>query len=285
MVITVLAENDSGIGPRGEHLEGEHGLSFFLETQTEYLLLDTGKSDLFYVNAEKLNVDLRKTRNIVLSHGHYDHGGGLETALEVIPKGVVYARENVFGQWYSFRGGAERYIGLEPKLLEKHWSRFVFLKEKKRQIAEGMYLLAHREGDYAYFAETAALYEKTDTRFVPDGFTHEHSLIVMTAKGLVVFNSCSHVGIINVIRDVQEAFAGEKIHAVLGGFHFLGKEPEKCAYSREEVREIADYMMISGIDKVYTGHCTGKEGFGWLKEFLGTRIEAFSTGKIIEIEE
>lgn len=285
MKITVLAENDSGVGPDGALLEGEHGLSFFLETKEEGILLDAGKSSLFYENAIKLNIDLRKAKTIVLSHGHYDHGGGLETALEVIPEGVVYARENVFGQWYSFRGGDERYIGLNPKLLEKYGSRFVLIKEKKMQIAEGIYLLAHRDGDYSYYAETAALYEKTKLGFVPDGFTHEHSLIISTAKGLVVFNSCSHVGIVNVIRDVQEAFAKEKIYAVLGGFHFLGKVPEKCAYSRKEVREIADYVIASGIAKVYTGHCTGKEGFGWLKEFLGARIEAFPTGKIIEIEE
>ncbi len=280
MKITVLVENKDGKNGAGEVLAGEHGLSLFIEQKEKKILLDAGQSALFTENAKKLKIDLTKIDIAVLSHGHYDHSGGFQTVLTEYPHWRVYARAEAMGAFYSLRHGEPRYIGMDfPKEARE---QIYFVKEALTELEKDIFLVAHRKADYSYFAEKASLYEKKGDRFLPDDFSHEQTLVMKGEKGLWVFSSCSHVGICNVVLDVKKAFPKEKIYGLMGGFHFLGKEPGKCSYSKEEVEKIADFLLEHQIEKVYTGHCTGEEGYAWLQEFLGNRIEALATGKIVE---
>ena len=110
---------------------------------------------------------------------------------------------------------------------------------------------------------------------LPDDFAHEQSLVFETPKGLVVFNSCSHGGADTIIKEVAATFADRRIIALIGGFH-LFMTPEK------EVRALAERIRATGIERVYTGHCTGTKAFQILKEELGDQVEQLSTGLVME---
>ena len=121
----------------------EHGLSFYIETKKHCLLVDTGASDRFIENAEKLGVDLRKVDTVILSHGHYDHGGGLPAFLELNQKAKIYIRDKAFGDFYHRGAQKERYIGIEKSLRE---SKQIMLVKDHLIIDDELSLFTHVTG-------------------------------------------------------------------------------------------------------------------------------------------
>ena len=125
MIVKVLSENTAS----SEKFGCEHGLSLYIETDTNKILFDTGASGLFAENAKKLGVDLTKVNLSVLSHGHYDHGGGLKTFLSINSIAKIYVQKRAFEKHYANRpGGIKEYIGLDESLLPNE--RFVFCGER-----------------------------------------------------------------------------------------------------------------------------------------------------------
>ena len=121
--------------------------------------------------------------------------------------------------------------------------------------------------------------EETDRggrKWRPDDFSHEQSLVFDAEDGLVIFNSCSHGGADNIINEVKAAFPGEKIKAIIGGFHLFTRR-------EEEVRELARSIRATGIQQVYTGHCTGDRAYAVLSDELGDMIHQLSCGLVIEL--
>ena len=113
-------------------------------------------------------------------------------------------------------------------------------------------------------------------QWVPDDFSHEQSLVLETPRGLVLLSSCCHAGADTIIREVQAAFPGRPIQAIVGGFH-LYETPD------QEVRALARRLRDTGVAQVLTGHCTGERGFALLQEELGEQVTQFSTGLVVEL--
>ena len=115
-------------------------------------------------------------------------------------------------------------------------------------------------------------------QFVPDDFSHEQSLVLEGERGLVVFNSCSHGGIVNIVRGVRDQLQ-KPVYAVVGGLHmFSASAPSGMNCAPEYARGVADALLEQGVERVYTGHCTGPAAFAVLKERLGDRLFPLSTG-------
>ena len=119
------------------------------------------------------------------------------------------------------------------------------------------------------------MYLRDGRKWRPDDFSHEQSLVFETEGGLVIFNSCSHCGADNIINEVKEPFPGEKIKAIIGGFHLYTRKAD-------EVRELVRSIKDTGIQQVYTGHCTGDKAFEVLKDELGEMVHQLSCGLVIE---
>lgn len=119
------------------------------------------------------------------------------------------------------------------------------------------------------------MYQKKNDDFLPDNFDHEQSLVFETEKGLVIFSSCSHAGAADIIREVSETFPGKKVFSLIGGFHLFNKTDEEILRLAEQIRE-------TGIESVYTGHCTGDRAFALLKGKLGSMAEQLKVGLSIE---
>lgn len=269
MKATVLVDNISE-----NSLQAEWGLSIYVEYGDKKLLLDTGSSGKFLQNAGELQLNLSEVDFAVLSHAHYDHADGMEAFFGINNKAKFYLRagsaENCYGRLLFFH----KYIGIKKGTLEKYRERIVFA-EGDYQIADGIWLVPHKTAGLEEIGRRNNMYVKKERKWYPDDFSHEQSLVLDTEKGLVVFNSCSHGGADTIIREVQETFPDKKLYALVGGFH-LFKTPEKV------VRELAERIKATGIQRIYTGHCTGKRAYGVLKEELGDGAAQLKTGLVME---
>ncbi len=278
MKITVLIENSSNC-----NLEKEHGLSLLIENEGKKILLDAGCSPLFAHNADSLGVDLSDVDFAVLSHGHYDHSGGFAEFFSRNSEALLYARAGADEKYYSTNGGLHE-IGVPQTVLD-YSDRIIYVSDN-RQITENVWILGHITPDLQKIGAKVKLYKGENGEIVPDDFAHEQSLIFDTPKGLVIFNSCSHGTVANIIRETQEFFGNKPIYAYVGGLHMMGKTPdgkEICAFTDSEVDELCQIIRDVNITHLYTGHCTTLAGYNKLKERLGDTAKKLETGLIFEI--
>lgn len=277
MKITVLIENTTE-----SELLCEHGLSVLIENNGKKYLLDAGTTDKFLENARNMNIDMSDVDMCVLSHGHYDHSGGFYTYLQTNSKVSVYAMEKFDEEYFSSNGGMHE-IGVPKDIIKDFGQRFIKVSEVTK-IDEGVYLVPHTTFELEKIGERTGLFKKVNDEIVADDFAHELSLVIDNGGELTIFNSCSHGGFCNIIREVKEYFGDRTINAFIGGLHMKGMKDgvEYCTFSQEQIDEIAVTMEKEKVKKIYTGHCTGEVGFEKVRLACGIdRVEKLYTGKII----
>ena len=242
MRITVLLENTTD---RSDMLT-EHGLSLYIETDSSKILFDMGQSDFFARNAAVLGVDLSSVDLAVLSHGHYDHGGGLAHFLAVNDRACVYLQREAFLPYYNGEG---RYIGLDGVLAGTTRLRYV---DESYQIADGVALFSCNQRPRKYTTGTFGLRLRQGTEDIPDPFRHEQYLLLQDGGRRVLISGCSHKGIL----DIVQWFSPD---VLVGGFH-LSKMPT-------DARLQAYASALSAYPtQYYTCHCTGEAQYHYMKE-------------------
>ena len=254
MKLVTLMENTTAC----DNLRCEHGLSLYLETGDHKILFDAGQSGAFAENAEKLGVDLRKVDFAVLSHGHYDHGGGLEEFLKINNTAPVYISSHAFEPHYSSNG----YIGLDLQLQGREQLRSV---AEKTSLKEGITLY---QLDVVP-ADTAGLEMEEQGQRKPDDFRHEQYLLVEEGGKRILISGCSHKGILQIM----EAFRPD---ILVGGFHFMKITAEETL--RKAAEKLLEYETV-----YYTGHCTGQTQYAYLKEIMGDQLHYLAAGTIVEL--
>lgn len=267
MKVTVLIENTGS-----EPLKSEHGLSFFIAFNGKQYLLDAGQSGAFMDNAKLLGVDLDHIDMTILSHGHYDHANGFVRYLETYPDRKIYGQPGIFEPYYSASKDKMHYIGLDDALLQNR-AGFVICDEAM-EIDDHVYLFADKGSKTA----GKKLYRKEGDNYVHDDFHHEQSLVFDAKKGLVIFNSCSHSGLISIVKNIEQ-YMHKPVYAYIGGLHMKSVKHgvEGTDFTREELKEIADFAL-SHIQYVYTGHCTGNSAMDILKGYMQERLLPLYTG-------
>lgn len=275
MKFVVLMENTA---PEGACLSAEAGLALYIEYRGRKLLLDAGSSGKFADNAAVLGIDLSQVELAVLSHGHYDHSDGLRRFFVVNQRAKVYARTTAGGPYFSTSQGSPRFIGVHRDIWEGFRDRFV-LSDTLSQPMEGVWLVPETVHGGPFASQETNLLRKVGRdQFVPDDFSHEQSLVLEGERGLVVFNSCSHGGIVNIVQGVRDQLQ-KPVCAVVGGLHmFSASAPSGMNCTPEYARGVADALLEQGVERVYTGHCTGPAAFAVLKERLGDRLCPLSAG-------
>ena len=256
MKITTLLENTA----KRADLCAEHGLSLYIETGGRKILFDMGQTDLFAQNARTLGIDLAQVDIAVLSHGHYDHGGGLRKFLEINSRAPVYMSPYAFLPHYN---GTEKYIGLDIALADD--PRMIFTEDTHR-IDSSMCLFSCNDRDRKYRFSPFGLTEKKDGLWIPDDFRHEQYLLLEENGKRILISGCSHKGILNIM----DWFSPD---ILVGGFHFskmpLGEELAEMA------KTLARYTTV-----FYTCHCTGTVQSEFMRRYMpnlhdlscGTRI-------------
>jgi len=281
MKATVLIENTA---PEGSGLAFESGLSIYIEYNGKKILLDGGISGRFAENAAALGVDLSRVELGVLSHGHFDHADGLGEFFKVNDRVSILHRPGAQSPYWSVSKTPPYYIGIDRGLWEKWRARFAQV-DGVYPLCEGAWLLPDGEVDEEFTGRAVDLcYERGEGDYVPDDFRHEQSLVFETPRGLAVFNSCSHSGIVNIVRGVQKMLPGKPVYAVVGGFHMFGKGTANGMNCSEEyVYKVADELKRLGVEEIYTGHCTGLPALKLLRERFGEGCHALTTGMTFEL--
>ena len=269
MRATVLVDNLEHNG-----IKGEWGLSIYIEYRDKKILLDTGASGLFAENAQKTGVSLEKVDYGVLSHAHYDHSDGMRRFFQINKTAKFYLQDSCRENCYAKKWIFSKYIGIEKGLLAEYSGRIERVTGDCL-LTDGVSLIPHKTPGLSKAGAREGMYRKEGRIRRPDDFSHEQRLVFDAPEGIVIFNSCSHGGADNIIREVMEGFPGRKPLALIGGFHLFNKP-------KEFVQRLASEISKTGVQMVYTGHCTGERAFGTLKEVLGGRAVQLKTGLVIE---
>ena len=260
--IACLCENT----PYSDSFYFEHGLSLYIETAENKILFDMGQSDVFIKNANLLGIDLSKADTAVLSHGHYDHGGGISGFLKANASAKVYMSSGAFGEYFNASG---KYIGLDPALMSS--GRIVFT-EDNCCLSENAELFSCNEKERIYPTDSAGLTVRLNGKFLPDGFLHEQYLRIRENGKTYLISGCSHKGVLNILNWFRP-------DVFVGGFHFMNRDasdddPVLCA--------AAKVLRESGCT-YYTCHCTGVGQYRILKSKVGENLHYLSSGQKIEI--
>ena len=260
MRIINLAENTEGAAGCGF----EHGLCFYIETEHHKLLMDTGQSDLFIKNAEKLGVDLTKVDTVVLSHGHYDHGGGILPFAEINPDAKIYVQASAFGEYYSIDSKGQ------PQDAE----------DGIYHIDDELSLFTGIGNEHPIPSANQRLMKKTEEDMVQDDFAHEQCLVINEGTKSVLLSGCAHHGILNILDRYRELYGGDP-DVVISGFHMM----KRHGYSDADITMIIDTALeLRKLRTVfYTGHCTGVEPYNAMKKLMGEKLHYVHSGDEIRI--
>lgn len=270
--ITVIIDNKKN---KNNGLSSQWGLSLLIEYSGKKILLDTGGSDLFIKNMKKLGMDVADVDYAVLSHAHCDHANGMPAFFKNNSKAKFYLREGTSDNCYGKIGFLHFYAGIPRGIISEYHDRIV-MASGDYTIMEGVYLIPHKTAGLSLIGKKGGMYRRTPNGFIPDDFSHEQSLVIDTSKGLVILNSCSHGGVINIVNEVRETFPDKHIYALIGGFHLFTKPAS-------EIHDIAQTLDSMGIDLICTGHCTKERAYGIMKKDLGDKLMQMRVGLSIVI--
>lgn len=274
VTITVLVENTTE--RRG--LLAEHGLAVLVEARGRRILFDTGAGRALLPNAEALGVNLDSVSAVVLSHGHYDHTGGLKAFLEAHGPVDVYAHPDVFRERYSVKAGEEmRSVGIlwKRRQLERWGARFN-LKRTTVMLGPGLFLTGAIPRLTEYEKNSEEFKTRSGSSWEEDIIPDDQALVIHSSRGLIVLLGCAHAGLINTLRHVRLITGVTKIHAVFGGTHLKGANIERVNRTIEALDEL-------GVDLIAAGHCTGFEACAALYRELGKRFHCMPVGTVFTV--
>ena len=258
MKVTALLENTT----KNDSMLTEHGLSLYIETNEHKILFDMGQTDLFLKNAKVLGIDIADVDIAILSHGHYDHGGGLAKFLEINKKAPVYISSHAFEPHYN---GKEKYIGLDTSIKDN--SRLIYV-ENEKIIDTSLELYSCNERERPNDLGSFGLTKRMGDELLPDDFSHEQYLLIKESNKRILISGCSHKGIVDIVSWLTPGI-------LIGGFHLSKMMP--CP----ELDKIGD-MLEESKALYYTCHCTGTEQYEYMKKRM-SRLYYLSCGDMIEI--
>ena len=269
MIITFLMDNLPG-----NSLLCEHGLSLYIQTEKQNILLDTGKTTAFADNAQALGLSLNNIQFAVLSHAHNDHTGG----LAALPPGTdVYLRSQCKIPCYSHHDNVFSPLGITdlPSNIFLHYINTDFYK-----ICNNVFLIGNIQHVYPLLSTNQNLYIQQQDTYIPDPFDHEQQLVIMDGNKRLLFCGCAHTGIQNILAAFYQHFGNYPTH-IVGGLH-LTQPRTKAPAEAEQIKAVADTIKNCGA-VVYTCHCTGQAVFDQLKNHLQEKVFLAHTGSVITI--
>lgn len=276
MRVVCLAENTAGSSACGT----EHGLSFYIETKHHKVLMDTGASGLFAENAVIKGVDLSAVDTVVISHGHYDHGGGLPDFLKLNQKAVIYLQESAFREFCSVHEEGPVYIGLPEELKDEE--RITKISGNLK-IDDELSLFAGMNTVRDIPSANSSLKVKSGETLEADDFSHEQCLVVKENGKYYLFSGCAHHGILNILDRFEELY-GREPDGVFSGFHMK----KKNGYTDEDINMIIDTALQLKKHKTWfrTCHCTGTAPYEAMKKIMGDQLSYIHSGDemIISLE-
>jgi 7,8-dihydropterin-6-yl-methyl-4-(beta-D-ribofuranosyl)aminobenzene 5'-phosphate synthase len=270
--VTVLVENMAGGGP----VLGEWGLSLLVETDGHQVLLDAGGGQTLLGNVHALKVDLRKTEAIAISHGHGDHTGGLESALDTCGPVDLFIHPAAFDTRYWQEGTgviAERATISRQQLLRR--VRKLVETKEPAAIFKGMMVTGQipRATDFEDTGVRGAFLD--ENLKTPDPILDDQAVFFRVPEGVVILLGCGHAGLVNTMRYVSELTGEPRIYAVMGGTHLISASPARMQKTIEALKKY-------DVQKIMLSHCTGVRAFAELAAAFPGRCSWPASGARIQ---
>ena len=270
--VQILCDNNIG---RMDFL-GEHGFAAFIEHDDKTYLFDTGQGHTLPHNVKTGGIQLDGIEAVLLSHGHYDHTGGLPWVLEQTGPKKIIAHPAVFSKHMarlsSDATAAPHYVGV-PKDQEgfgRTGAYFDFRKETG-EVAPGFHFITGYERKPEQTPDDRKLVLARGDKFVPDPIAEDANLLLETSSGPVLVLGCAHGGVLNITDHVREKFGIDRLHAVLGGTHLM-------FYAPDQVQAAIDTFEAFDVQIVGVSHCTGPQAAMTLAQHFGERFRQAAAG-------
>jgi len=264
--ITVVVDNT----PSG-HFCSEHGLALWINYGDKRILFDTGESNLILQNAKKRDIDLANTDAIVISHGHYDHTGGLPAVLGIASKKAkIYLHPGATEPKFSQKTSEAKSIGMPDSAKEAIQGQHMIWTATPAVIFPGMFVTGQvlRMNDYEDVGGAFFVDENCEK---PDELLDDQTLFIESTKGLVVVFGCAHSGVVNTLDYISKLTGRTKIYAVIGGMHLLNASSARIANTVEVFKKY-------DIQKIAPLHCTGQKAIQDFKTAFGDKCLFLSVG-------
>ena len=280
MRIVNLIENTKGY----DRCAYAHGLSFYVETSKHKLLVDLGPSEAALHNAKELGIDLTKVDTVVLSHGHYDHSGGIMPFVKINPGAAIYMQETADADYYADDGENAvveryRYIGIDKAIASLQQAVKIQGDHRIDDELE-LFTIKKRSHDLPFTNKRLLIRENGELR--RDDFVHEQYLVISEGDKKILISGCAHNGVLSILDAFKEKYGAEP-DMVISGFHLM----KKTGYTDDELRQIisigTELMRYS--TKFVTCHCTGETAYEIMKNVLGDQLQYVHSGENVEVKD
>ncbi|MFA5658102.1 MAG: MBL fold metallo-hydrolase [Oscillospiraceae bacterium] len=264
--IKILIENTA----HTTGLKTEHGLSFWIKYGDKNILFDTGQSDSILYNAEVLDIDLAQTDAIILSHGHYDHTGGLPSVLKLASKAKVYLHPAATEPKFSRKDSKAKYIGMSDSAKNAIQSCNIIWTATPVQIFPGMTVTGQVPRMNDYEDAGGAFFDDEECQ-KPGKLLDDQALFIESPKGLVVVFGCGHSGVVNTLDYISKLTGRTNIYAAIGGMHLLNASQARIANTIEALKRYK-------VEKIIPLHCTGPKAVESFERTFGDKCIFSGTG-------
>lgn len=273
--ITILVDNTAG---RRRGTVAEHGFAVWISRGADQTLFDTGAGKALAINAKRMEKDFWDIRRVILSHGHWDHTGGLKDVLDVRESTDVLAHPGIFEERFAIRkqNGTTKYhsvgIPFSREELEQAGARF-FLKREYHKVSPGIWFSGEISRSPGWQSSDHTLVIKRDGDDIPDPFVDDISLLLETDSGPVVLLGCAHAGTDTILDDLSEKSGYTSFHAVIGGTHLIRSNDQ-------QIDTIIAILEKYQVQKIAATHCTGFPAMAKMYYHFGDRFEVAHVGSI-----
>jgi 7,8-dihydropterin-6-yl-methyl-4-(beta-D-ribofuranosyl)aminobenzene 5'-phosphate synthase len=270
--ISVLIENQS----EDSRLVCEHGLAYLIEHEGRKIVFDTGQSGDFIRNAQVMGIDLKDSTDLVLSHGHYDHVGGVAAFLEINPRLAVWAHPNVSIERYSIKDPEHpKMIGMPASVAERLAMADFHQTVDRCSLGDRVWLSGEvpRETD---FEDTGGPFFLDKYGKVEDPIADDFSLYVQSDRGLIIVLGCAHAGLVNIVEDARRKTGVESVYGIIGGMHLLHACAQRLSLTMDFLGEIQPKLLAPC-------HCTGDAVVDLMRESFPDAFQRCGGGTVFEV--
>lgn len=271
--ITILVDNNT----EKPGLKTEHGFSCYCRTESSGFVFDTGQTCAVLENASKLGVNLSQAESVVISHGHYDHTGGLAEVLNSSPGARLFLHPGAMEKKYRpLKQGGSKYLGTNCDVLEAIQSAAATFVTAPVQIAEGVFITGPvpRTNN---FEDTGGDFYLDEQCLKHDPLIDDMSMYIRTKAGIVILTGCCHSGIVNTAEYVTKLCPQEKIIAIIGGLHLLNADDDRLTRTLEYIRSLEPAVVAPC-------HCTGEKATSMFKSSLPDSYRPAAAGTVLRFE-
>lgn len=269
ITITTLVDNTAN-----DNFQSEHGLSFWVEYKGKKILFDTGQTNIIIKNAERVSVNLANTDAVILSHGHYDHTGGLPAVLDIAAKAKIYLHPDAIEPKFSKRTSGIGSIGMSDSAKKAVQGRETVWTATPAQLIHGMVVTGQvpRIND---FEDVGGAFFIDENCQKSDELLDDQAMFFDSPKGLIVLIGCAHAGVVNTLHYVAKLSEEKHIYAVIGGMHLLNASLERIGSTIEVFKQY-------DVQKIGLAHCTGSNATKKFMEVFPDQCFVCSVGTKID---